>query len=541
MKSLQLYFGTFAIEMEIYCKFIADWIKEFLGGTPEVALPNDWFSSNEILSYAEIRRSSKFENVDKTSWKDLNFDRYVSLIAGNGSILAKQIICKRIIYGQSAEDIKEYINWHLEAGMYATSLIGPRCKPLQKISHDLVPAIFLEHLPKIPVTTRMVVFYVGLLILSATAAFLGTPSLGALGAFAAFLFYATVTVRTFADYCNWTRLQDSLTRLLIVAEDLMRPDIAGYLRTKEEVGEWRTEIASIRRRISPPVSSGIFIVGDYIQMFTLRNHWQAHKKLSIVRENMSFFEAVFKFVANSEADFVLYEHIRQNSTYISWRKQSLFKEFRFDDLLNPNELGGEPMSVNCAGTGAFITGANGAGKSTLLRGLAMNFAIGNSLGFCYAKYACIPNAPVRTSMVGSDEPIAGLSLYMSEMLRTSEILSDVQARVCVCFFDEIFKGTNYVESLACAAAILRYLEVNAIAIFSSHHIELGEYISRKFDRFRLIKEGGRVLEAGIISKTNGIAMMAEFNIPKSIIFDAETISTHMTTKLARTNSGVSLP
>lgn len=508
------------------CRHVKDWARELFGKAPERVLPHDWFSPSEMLSYAELKKaSSALQNVDRSSWKDLSLDGYVAAIASEGSILAKQLLCKRIVFGQSAEDIKAYKSWHRSVSGEAATSTKLRCKPLLEIDQDLVPALFQGNLPNIEVTTRLVTIYVGILVFSASTLLGGAPALGAVGALLAFFLYATVTVRSSADYGAWKRLQGALICLLNVAEDFTRPDSDHTFLSPVRSGSWTSAIANVRKRISPSLTNGIPFLGDYIQILTLRNQWEASRQLSIVRDNACLFRSAFEFVANVEADCLLYGHINSNAARVCWREESTtLTGFKFDALLTPGELEGDPVSLECTGAGALITGANGAGKSTLLRALAMNFAIGNSLGFCYAKYARIPSMPVRTSMVAEDDARAGLSLYMAEMQRASEILADVQAQPCLCIFDEIFKGTNHAESVACGAAILRFLENKALTIVSSHHVVLAEYLSKRFDRLCVIKGSNRTLERGLISKTNGVLMMQAFNIPVSIISDAKSIS-----------------
>ena len=95
-----------------------------------------------------------------------------------------------------------------------------------------------------------------------------------------------------------------------------------------------------------------------------------------------------------------------------------------------------------------------AGKTTLIKAIGLNVLIGNNIGLCFAKNACIPNVQVRTCIEPKQSLQTGLSTYSAEITRLKTLLKKLDSGDFFILIDEILKGTNTIERIAAASAIL---------------------------------------------------------------------------------------
>ena len=134
---------------------------------------------------------------------------------------------------------------------------------------------------------------------------------------------------------------------------------------------------------------------------------------------------------------------------------------------------------------SIITGSNASGKSTFVKALAINCILAQTIHTCLAEKFCIQPSFTVTSMAISDSIEAGESYYIAEIKSQKRILMALNRDVrCLCFIDEILKGTNTIERIAASAAILDYLRrKNCLALVATHDIELTEITYPFYDNY----------------------------------------------------------
>jgi DNA mismatch repair ATPase MutS len=98
--------------------------------------------------------------------------------------------------------------------------------------------------------------------------------------------------------------------------------------------------------------------------------------------------------------------------------------------------------------------------------------------------------------------------------------------------DEVFKGTNTVERIASAKAILSYLNKNNnIVVVATHDIELAEMLAREYDLYHFTEtvESNQLyfdhkLKVGQLKTRNAIKLLELSDYPSEIIEEAKRIS-----------------
>jgi DNA mismatch repair ATPase MutS len=166
------------------------------------------------------------------------------------------------------------------------------------------------------------------------------------------------------------------------------------------------------------------------------------------------------------------------------------------------------------------------GKSTFLRTVGLNLAAARAFGFCYARSASLPALPVVASMQNEDSLLGGQSLYIAELARARELLAAAAARPVVCLIDEVFRGTNHEEAVSSAAAVVDALADKALVLVSSHNLVLGSLLAHRLAPWRIVRDGdGRLhMEAGVLGRTNGVALLAEHGFDPAIQRQAERVA-----------------
>jgi DNA mismatch repair ATPase MutS len=115
-------------------------------------------------------------------------------------------------------------------------------------------------------------------------------------------------------------------------------------------------------------------------------------------------------------------------------------------------------------------------------------------------------------MQSEDSLLGGESLYMAELQRAKELLvtADCQHKA-VYILDEIFRGTNHLESVSAAAAVLDVLAAGRLVVVSSPNLVLGPLLEHRLSPLCVARgeHGSLTLKPGLLAHTNGIALLAE--------------------------------
>ena len=122
----------------------------------------------------------------------------------------------------------------------------------------------------------------------------------------------------------------------------------------------------------------------------------------------------------------------------------------------------------------IISGSNMSGKTTFLRTVGINLVLGQSGGFVCATQMTLSKMKIITSMRISDDLNEGVSTFYAELKRIKSIL-ELGKKGCEIMFliDEIFRGTNSVDRLSGAQAVIGGLnEFGASGIITTHDLEL---------------------------------------------------------------------
>jgi DNA mismatch repair ATPase MutS len=184
-------------------------------------------------------------------------------------------------------------------------------------------------------------------------------------------------------------------------------------------------------------------------------------------------------------------------------------------------------SIKLVNGSALITGSNMTGKTTFIKMIAMNTILGHTLGICLADRATLPRSAVRALVRGDQSVAEGKSRYFAEAQAIREFIAESATGACRIFIlDEPFSGTNTVERIAVAKAVLRAIGTSAQVLVTTHDVELQHLLGAQFELFHFQEnpavEGffDHELHPGASTQRNAIRVLERLGYPAAIIAEA---------------------
>lgn len=191
-------------------------------------------------------------------------------------------------------------------------------------------------------------------------------------------------------------------------------------------------------------------------------------------------------------------------------------------------------SFSTTGSSALITGSNMAGKTTFIKTIGVNLIFARTLWICHASRAQLPVIDVYSSIKTEDGLETGKSFYFLELERLNIFLKLTgEGGGCLFLIDEIYRGTNTVERIAGAAAVLQELAINSLVFVTTHDIELVTYLGDQYAMWYFEETGSKTqpfdykLKSGVCKTRNALKLMANMGYPEHITMRAKSIAHDM--------------
>ena len=217
------------------------------------------------------------------------------------------------------------------------------------------------------------------------------------------------------------------------------------------------------------------------------------------------------------------------------------RDFTLLDVYHPLVANPVPNSIEGSGHSLLLTGTNMAGKTTFIKTLGINLLLAQTLGICLARKAVLPPARLKTLINREDTILAGQSYFFFEASELRRMLDDAKRTDQEAWFvlDEVFRGTNTIERVAAAAAVLGHLARQGMVIASTHDHELTTLLAAQFDAYHFseVVDGGRArfdyqLRKGPCTSRNAIKLLALAGYPQDVIEAAEKLATSADRRLS---------
>lgn len=199
-----------------------------------------------------------------------------------------------------------------------------------------------------------------------------------------------------------------------------------------------------------------------------------------------------------------------------------------------------PLIKNCVkndiaihSKSVLITGSNMSGKTTFLRTILLNTILAQTIYTCFADEFETPIVKQFSSIRIDDSVMEGKSYYFEEANVMAALINEVSSgNQNIFILDEVFRGTNTIERIASAKAILSYLNFeNNIVVVSTHDLELSQMLEHDYDLYHFSEtmqdqefHFDHKLKHGRLRTRNAIRILELLDYPKQIIDEAQHLS-----------------
>ena len=186
----------------------------------------------------------------------------------------------------------------------------------------------------------------------------------------------------------------------------------------------------------------------------------------------------------SRPELNLSDKYKHNGEVKHYSKQKSKRHIDFEEIYHP--LIKDPVANSLyIDKAILITGSNASGKSTFLKTVALNAIFAQTINTCLAKKYSSCYFAVFTSMALRDNLESGESYYITEIKSLKRIIDSLNTDIpCLCFIDEVLRGTNTIERVAASSQLLYHLSIsNCIPMAATHDLELGRILKKYYDNY----------------------------------------------------------
>ncbi|NVD99718.1 DNA mismatch repair protein MutS [Massilia sp. BJB1822] len=482
------------------------------------------FIEHDVARYHVLTQDAQPAMLDEQTWREMLLSAYSERLASGASIFGRQMLHARLRRQQaSPQSLQRLRRFSAEPGL--RERLQEHCQPLRQADAEASTALFGPELPATPLWARWLGVLPYAFLGSVALAFFWVPAW--IAVVAGWLLLMALQAVHHERVQEWNRVLYSLRLMLqvhaevgaaapqLVPSGADSADSAG-LAAFIPAG---AQIKRLRHRLVRSVLERLPLASEYANWLMLRNVRHYYATRATVMRQRALLRESFALVADLDADLALARHLAQTPRHC-WTQQAAPGALALEALYHPLLDEAAPLSLHLdEGCGAFISGQNGVGKSTLLRAIGLNLIAGRAFGFCYASAAALPQVALYSSMQGEDSLGGGESLYQAELRRAQELLAlGGQGQPVFFIIDEIFRGTNHLESISAAAAVLHELTARGTVIVSSHNLVLGPLLQAQLRPLCVQRDGenGLRLRAGLLNETNGLRLLSERNFGADI-------------------------
>ncbi|KGJ48883.1 hypothetical protein KD33_12020 [Clostridium sp. NCR] len=236
------------------------------------------------------------------------------------------------------------------------------------------------------------------------------------------------------------------------------------------------------------IMSDMDVFAEYANLIFLRELITYEKVKNTIVKNKKELKNVYEYVGTIDALIAIASFRESLDFYtkpclkISEKKED--NNIEFKDIYHP--LVKEPVLNNGNfSKGVLITGSNASGKSTFIKTIAINAIMAQTIYTCFAKEYKTSYFNIYTSMALKDDIHSSESYYIVEIKSLKRILDQVQNNIpCLCFVDEILRGTNTVERIASSCEVLKNIgNENTLCFAATHDVELTYMLDDIFENY----------------------------------------------------------
>ena len=505
---------------------------------------------DRIRLYDRLKNPERSGSLDDKTWSDLDLDLVFQYVDRTNSRVGQQFLFYLVRTPHFKKEpllsFERAIRWFNDANLREKLQVQ-----LHRLNHKdalLLPYLFLEELPQFSTYERLIFLALPIATLVAAAgAFFNTPFRILL------VLLAIINMLTSLYYRRKLGFFIQPLRLLNVLINVARR--IGYQfegseiseqteKLKEEVsnvfGLQRTTAVLTVDRESDDI---VTVIYDYLNMVLLLDLNCYGFAVDELRKKREHVIAIFEGLGYLDAAISVASLRQGNTNFTTPVFLEATKRCRVTQIYHPLLASPVANDLNVNGKGILLTGSNMSGKSTFIRTVGVNAVMAQTIHTCFAREYVAPFFDVKACLGAADSLVEGKSHYFSEVEGVRALLTAAQSETqCLLLLDELFRGTNTIERVAAAKAILEYMNRgDNIVLIATHDIELVDLLDRQYEshHFREIIYNQQMtfdykLQPGTSSTRNAIAILSMFGYPKPIVAEALRLVDELAENKSRT-------
>jgi len=313
-----------------------------------------------------------------------------------------------------------------------------------------------------------------------------------------------------------------------VSFSAMSNDILKNVNTLRPVSKSST-LFNVENALMSDAAQFVWLIMELLKIVTLTEPYLFHKTIRLIRGKQNEIKELYCFIGLIDSLLAI-SKIRNSEVYscipsIDEKNEKL----SFTGLYHPLIEGCIANSLSVKGKSILLTGSNMSGKSTFIRTVGVNILLAQNINTCFAHRFGLKQSLILQSMITvGDDLMNSKSLFFEEVLIMKEMLTSSVKGQHIYLLDEIFKGTNTLERISAAKAVLSHLIKNGNIVFvSTHDIELTELLDSEYDLYHFCEhfQDGEVifdylLKNGKLTAFNAIKILKMSGYANEIIEEA---------------------
>jgi hypothetical protein len=499
------------------------------------------FDFDSICKYADIANGGKFHRLTEQTIEDVDFHGLFAFIDRTSSKVGQQFLYKRLVEPtHSPVDPSEQLVNLFSTDKHLRESVQVELLKLNNSGAYHISSLLKDKLLDRPKWFNLLILDIIIVVLLVILSFKFPILIIAL--------FIPVTVNMFLHYWNknntfqFLRSFPQLNNLINVSKIFIKKGESFYDREIENsisiLKAFQQKLTLINFDNRSGIQAELSQLGTYltelikaallIEVFTL---YRIAKELE---NKKSSIQILFNYVGNIDSSISIASLRAGTLKTCIPTLTSHSKELYVKSIYHPLIADCVKNDLSVKNKSILITGSNMSGKSTFLRTLMINSILAQSIYTCFADEFTSPILKQFSSIRIDDSLFDGKSYYFQEVSIMASLLEQVELTHQNLFvLDEVFKGTNTIERIATAKAILSYLNRKAnIVIVSTHDIELADMLEKEFDLYHFTEtvENNELhfdhsIKSGQLRTSNAIKILELSNYPADVITEARLIST----------------
>ncbi|PHN04178.1 MutS-related protein [Flavilitoribacter nigricans] len=435
--------------------------------------------------------SEAFQVIDDRIANDLDLDRVFETLDHTNSRVGQQCLYDRLRRPTNRKDQLEKLEDRITFFQEEVAQREEAQLHLQELNEArdyYFPMLIFDQLPKRPGWMNWAFLLQGITV-GAIVFTIFYPA-------AFWVLIAVLPVNLFLHYQNKNRIGKFLVTfnrfsLLYRTGRQLKPYISGeseeidrHFRTLKnilyKIGWINLEKLQEREEYAP-----LWFLIEVLKFITLSELILFFKLLDQIKQHRSSIQFIYEAIGAIDTAISIASLRASLPHYTRPEFTASAREISLVAALHPLLLDGVANDLQLRNKSMLLTGSNMSGKTTYIRAMGLNVILAQSIFTPICKSYCAPFFRLGTSIRIQDDVEEDKSYYLEEVNVIGELIKKAgEPQPHLFIVDEMFKGTNTLERVSAAKAVLSHLDRgNSTVLISTHDIELTEYLGDTYDLY----------------------------------------------------------